>query len=327
MRTILSSCIFFGLFVLPLFLGCHFLFANDTNSIFLASSKYKQWFAGPLFTPNATTVLPGHPAIEPVIIVSDTYGKYDSYGHLHYLPDLIAVIPYVDFQLGINERIGIEIIGLIAKNFCRGATSTHFKDTIVRAGYQISMDVPNSWIPDFRILFQETLPTGNYQKLNPRRNGTDCTGQGSYQTGVHFAAQKLFWAESAHPFRMRADFGYFFQSSVQVKGFNYYGGNRKTKGIVHPNKFFTIYLFGEFSLSRTWALGCELNYQHGSKGKFSRKRSVEIEVPAFNQFVIYPEIQHTISNNSAIILGGAFTISGKNSTAFKSFLFAFLHLF
>lgn len=288
---------------------------------------YKQWFAGPLFTPNATTVAPGHPAIEPVIIISDTYGRYDSSGHLHHSPNLIGIIPYVDFQISFTEKIGIEVIGLAAKNFCRGSTSTHFKDTIFRAGYQITTDLPNSWVPDFRILFQETFPTGNYKKLNPKKHGTDCTGQGSYQTGVHFAAQKLFFAESAHPFRMRGDFGCFVQSSVHVEGFNYYGGDRETNGIVYPNKYFTAFLFGEYSLSRTWALGCEINYQLSNKGRLSRKNGADFAVPAYNQLIVYPEIQHTISSNSALIFGGAFTVSGKNSSAFRSILFAFLHLF
>lgn len=304
------------------------LFANrKIDHCHQLHSCYKQWFAGPLFTPNATTVDPKHPGIEPVIIVSNTYGKYDSSWHLESTPNLLSIIPYVDFQAGINEKIAFEIIALAAKNFCKGTTSTHFKDTILRIGYQIANDIPHSWVPDFRILLQETLPTGKYQKLNPRKYGTDCTGQGAYQTGFHLVAQKLFNADSAHPFRLRGDLGYFFQSTVKIQGQSFYGGDIGTSGIVHPGRYLTIFLFGEYALSRTWALACELNYQQGQEGRFSKQRGDEFEVPAFNQIIVFPEIQRTISKNSAIIIGGSMTIAGKNSSAFASALFAFLHIF
>lgn len=313
------------LFAQLLYAAC---FATENTQDFFSPNRcYKQWFAGPLFTPNATTVQPEHPGIEAVIIISNTYGKYDSSGNLHFTPNLIGMIPYVDFQAGITDKVAFEIIGLAVKNFCKEATSFHFKDTILRIGYQVANDISHSWVPDFRILFQETLPTGNYQKLKHHKYGTDCTGQGSYQTGVHLATQKLFYSGTRHPFRLCGDFGYFFQSSAQVQGLNYYGGNVDTSGIVHPGRYFTIYLFGEYALSRTWALACELNYQHGGEGRFSRRYGTKCEVPSFSQFIAFPEIQHTLSSNSALIIGGAFTAAGKNSTAFCNLLLAFLHMF
>lgn len=289
------------------------------------TKKYKQWFAGPLFVPNPTTVDPKHPGIEPAIIFSNTYGHYDQFGDLYFTPHTLSIIPYMDLQIGITKKIGIEIIALLTTNFSQDAASTHLKDTILRIGYQISNDKSNSWIPDFRILLQETLPTGKYHKLNVQKRGTDSTGEGSYQTGFHLVAQKLYTGK--HPLRIRADFGYFFPSPVKICGISHYGGHLTTKGTVYPGQHYTIFLFGEYALSRTWAIACELNYLSHKKGRFSSKTTDTLKVPSSHQLVIYPELQRTLSSSTALIFGSAFTLTGTNAPAYFSLSLALLHIF
>jgi hypothetical protein len=71
----------------------------------------------------------------------------------------------------------------------------------------------------------------------------------------------------------------------------------------------------------------EANYQQGRKGGFSRKRGIEIEVPAFSQLSLAPEIEHTLSPNLAFILGAWFTVKGKNSPAFRTYFLNALWIF
>ncbi len=289
--------------------------------------SYKQWFTGPLFTPNAITLEPGHPGIEPIVIFTNFYGKYDANGHLRHTPKMTNILPCVDCQGGITERIGVEVIAFVAQNFSRNVSSTNFKDSILRVGYQISNDIKHTWIPDFRIVVQETLPTGKYQKLKLQKFGTDCSGQGVFQTGLYLVTQKLFFADSCHPLRLRGVAGYFFQSSRKVKGLNFYGGGINTNGIVHPGNYMTFFLLSEYALTRKWALACELNYQRGKAGRYSWKSGQQCALPSYNQFTIYPEIQHTLSKNTALVFGGAFTASGKNSNAYYSLAWAYLYIF
>jgi len=291
------------------------------------SEKYEQWFTGPVLTPTPITMPPGHPALEVAYLVLDTYGEYKPTGTVKNVPDIWSTGPYVDFQAGFNKIIGIEFIGSITANFSQGAHSIHPRDSILRLGFQVSNDKENSWIPDFRILLQETVPTGRYRNLSLSNHATDSTGQGSFDTGVHFAVQKLFHPQKNHPLRIRGDVGYFVPAPVHIKGLSSYSETVRASGTVHPGKHFTSFLFGEYALSRTWAIACEVNYQQGERGKFSRKKGAKIRVPSFTQFTVLPEIQHTFKADVGMIIGGWFTATGKNASAFRgafvSFLFAF----
>lgn len=304
------------------------IFAVESNPLISSlPHEYKQWFTGALLTPNAKTVPPGHPALELVIIASENYGHYDSNWNLKNTQSIWGIAPFFDFQAGFNSVIGIELIGSFITNFSQGKSSTHLQDTMFRLGFQISNDKEDSWVPDFRILIQETFPTGKYRNLNPKKKGTDLTGEGSFQTGVNFVFQKLFNQKRKHPFRLRADLGYTVPSAVNVKGLNFYGGNSSTKGTIYPGRFFTGFLFGEFSLSRTCAVALELNYLHGEKGSFSGEKKGKINVSSFDELTALPEIQYTFTKNFGIVIGGWFSVAGKNVNAFRAIEGAALFLF
>ncbi len=319
---ILCDHIFFGVIVLVYSTVCHAsLLASENCPV------YKQWFTGPVLTPTPITMPPGHPSLELAFLVSDTYGEYGSDWSVNTKPSILSIGPYVDFQIGFNKILGAEFIGSVTANFSRGKHSTHLRDSIFRLGFQIATDQNDSWVPDFRILLQETVPTGKYDRLDPERNREDCTGQGSYRTGIYFAFQKLFHPKKNHDFRLRWSLGYFVPAPVNVKGVNFYGGDRNTKGIVYPGKYFTSFLFGEYALSRTWAIGCEFNYQQGESGRYTRKKGVKIGIPSFAQLSIIPEIQHTFSANLGMIIGSWFSTIGKNSPAFGGAFASVLFIF
>jgi hypothetical protein len=296
--------------------------------------KYDHWFTGPIFTPNPTTVSPGHPVIEPVLIASCTYGLYDDSWHTHSVSKMLSVGPYVDFQASFSEKVGVELIGFLVTNFRDGANSTHLRDTIFRMGFQVSNDQQDSWIPDFRILFQETFPTGKYDKLNPRKRDIDLTGNGAFETGLHFAFQKLFPLGATHCLSIRGDVGYFFPSLVSVQGLNHYTGLFNVKGKIRPGQVLRGYLTLECSISAQWNVCCETFYQYQQNGHFSGKVKAKddgsrahVKVPATAQLLVAPEIEHTITPNVGIIIGSAATVFGKNAPAFYSAFVAVLYLF
>ncbi|MBP7074555.1 MAG: hypothetical protein KBA81_04130, partial [Rhabdochlamydiaceae bacterium] len=60
---------------------CFQIFAFDKNphlNTAQPGEDYHQWFTGPILTPSPTTLPPGHPGLELELIVSKTYGFYDS---------------------------------------------------------------------------------------------------------------------------------------------------------------------------------------------------------------------------------------------------------
>ncbi len=303
-------------------------FASNCSSVLnITKPKYQQWFTGPILTPTPITMPVGHPGLEVAWLVGETYGHYNSHWNIDHIPSIWSTGPYVDFQVGFNEFLGAEYIGALLTNFSQGAHYTHVIDSIFRLGFQILTDKKDSWIPDFRILLQETVPTGKYQKLNPKKHGTDVTGRGSFQTGIHFAFQKLFRSTKGHNFRLRWTFGYFVPAPVHVSGINYLGGTKETKGKVYPGRYFSGYISSEYALSRTWAVCLESNYRIGHKGKFCRKKGPKIAVPSFRQISIAPELQHTFTSNLGILTGAWLTVTGRNSVAFRDFFISVLYAF
>ena len=180
------------------------------------------WFTGPLLAPTPINMSPGHPSIEPSLTIFNTYGKYDSKWKMKKQDNIWAINPLIDFQFGITDSLGIETLAATISNFQNGQSSTHFQDTIVLFGYQLSNDINGSWVPDCRLFLHETFPSGKYQNLNPKKMGIDSTGQGSYQTGPAISIRKRFCLHK-HFLYLYWSLGYLFPSTVRVKGFNTYG--------------------------------------------------------------------------------------------------------
>lgn len=315
------------IFILVNLIAFDSLFSTQNNFSLQKTDEYDQWFTGAIFTPLSITVDPKHPGLEVVLFSLKTYGQYNSSGRLINISTITSLSPYADFQFSINKVIGFEIISSFARNYCDKEYSTHLQDTYVRCGLQVSNDQEGTWIPDFRILIHETIPTGKYQNLDPKKNDCDLTGQGSYQTGIYFTFQKLFRAKSEHNFAIRSCIGYFISTPVKVKGLNYYGGEANSLGVVYPGNFLSYFLFGEYALNRKWALACELFYLKGWKGSFSKKRGEDIDVPAYNQLSLSPQVQYTFTRDFGLIIGSWVSLAGKNSSAFSSFFVSGLYIF
>ncbi|WP_420421690.1 hypothetical protein [Simkania sp.] len=295
---------------------------------------FQQWFTGPLFTPMAITPEKSHPALEVTVGFKDIYGVYDSDWSIKNVPDLWSVFNYYDAQLGISSILGMEIIASWAANFRQGASAVHLQDTTLRVGFQVCNEVPGTWIPDFRIIIQEVFPTGKYQNLNPSKNETDLTGLGSYQTGMYLAFQKLFKLNEKHKYQMRFSAGYFVPAPVHVEGFNAYGGGYGTKGKIYPGHYISIFCSGEYNLNKRWALAFDSNFQYNFKGRFSGKPGklgpgvkAPIASPEAAFFTLAPELEHTFTECTGMLLGVWFSVFGKNSPAFVSMFVCLLHVF
>ncbi len=301
------------------------LFSSESDCDW-TQKEYQPWFTGAILAPSPTTRSPRLPAFEAAIVGADRYGRYDGHWHRVERPTIWSVGPYLGLQLGFTKIFGVDFIGAMTSNFCHGASYTHPLDTILRLGFQVSRDQKDSWIPDFRILLQETFPSGRYEHFSLNKMGTDLSGSGSYQTGIHLAFQKLF-RRSCHPFRIRGSLGFFLPASVHVAGLNAYGGNNTTLAKVRPGSYATAYLLFEYRLCYSWALGLESNYRQGMKGRTRTKQGGKVFAPPFSELSFAPQLEHTYSEHLASRLGGWVSLVGKNTTAFATLFTSVLYKF
>ena len=294
---------------------------------------YTPWFTGPLLAPTPINMQPGHPAIEPSLTVFNTYGKYNSHWKLKKQDTTWAINPLIDFQFGITNNLGIETLVSFISNFKNGKSASHFQDTTILFGYQVSNDIKGTWVPDFRLILQETFPTGNYQKLDPAKQGIDSTGFGSFQTGPVLVFRKLFYLPHSF-FSLRWSIGYLFPSTVNVKGFNTYGGGYWTKGKAKPGQTLTAFLSGEYSINQRWVLAFDTEFLAQGKSHFTGKSGVNVtggiastRLPSSVQISFAPEVEYNFTKSSGLLAGVWFTVAGKNSAAFASAFLAYVHVF
>ena len=298
------------------------------------SLPYIPWFTGPLLAPTPVNMRPGHPSIEPIVTIAHVYGVYDSNWEVKSQPKFWSVSPLIDFQLGITDYLGLEFDVSFISNFQKGRSSTYLQDTFMFFGYQISNDTRDSWIPDCRLLIQEIFPTGKYRKLNPKKVKIESTGQGSFQTGVVLAFQKLFRLPN-QLFALHWNLSYlFFQSKADVQGFNTYGGSPNTKGKATPGQTIIAMISGEYSMNQNWVFVFDIAYSHQRKSHFSGKKGQDslgdqavVTLPASTQISVTPGLEYNFDINNGLLFGTWFTLAGENTNAFAALYLAYVHTF
>lgn len=308
---------------------------NGQNQLTSAGSRsfFKQWFMGPLLVPAPIGAAPNKPAFEPSITAYSYYGNFDNNWKIHKRNITTWSMLYTAYaQVGLNDWLGIDFIANLLSNYNKQANYTHFTDTILRVGYQISEDkhLYGDWTPNCRLIFQEVFPTGKYQKLNPSKGGTDISGQGTFQSGFYLALEKGFKYNTNHAYNLYAALGYFMPTNFKVKKENLYGGNNFTDGKIRPGSIFSIYFSGEVEVSKHISIAFDSNYEQNLAGGFTGNMGIgqPVTVPQMVSFnVAIPEIEVTITENAGIMFGPWFTFAGQNTPSFAAFFVALLVFF
>ncbi|MCB1109767.1 MAG: hypothetical protein KDK64_02210 [Chlamydiia bacterium] len=290
---------------------------------------YVPWFTGTLLPPSAVNASPGHPILAPFVSFTVTYGEYDDNWNFKGTPNTWAINPYLEYLFGINDHIGVDIYASFISNFKKGQSSTHLQDTTLLLGFQIARDTPNTWIPDIRLLLEELVPTGNYQKLDPKKLGTDATGQGSFQTGFNLIVQKLFPINNNY-LLLKWTLAYLFPAPVHVKGLNAYGGGKGTSGKVFPGQTLFFYFSGEYSLTQRWVVGFDSLFEYQQKTPFSGNPGhmldgtpLPIGRGPLVQLTLSPQVEYNLSSTSGFLFALWATVLGRNSSAFATAVAAY----
>lgn len=295
---------------------------------------YTPWFTGSLLAPSATNAKVGHPSIQPSLAVLYILGKYNESWKLEREDSFWSINPNLDLQIAITDRIGIEAIPAFVTNTGDGKSFSHFQDTNIFFGYQLSEDQDDSWVPDFRLILQTIFPSGKYDHLDPDKEGLDGTGFGSYQLGPCIAYQKLFPLSKSY-FLLHWSLAYLFPLSTHVKGFSVYGGGFGTKGTLTPGQNLIGYFSGEYSFTQHWVFAFDLQavYQRpsshfsGNVGIDEDGAPAEIGLPSSVQLSFAPQLEYNFSDNFGCLVGTWFTFAGKNAEAFAGAIAAFLYVF
>ncbi len=289
----------------------------------VAKKMFNPWYAGPLLTPSAHILPPGDVNIQPYFFYTNNYAKFDEHGHSHKISNIHTINPVVPVLIGILPWMDLSFAVQGVWNQAKKQYTGFWGDTSVGLGFGLLSEGP--YRPALLFGVRETFPSGRYQKLNPKKDGTDATGAGSYNTTLSFNISKVLWWVTLHPMNFRVSLNYSFPALVSVRDYNAYGGGSGTRGRVHPGNTFQGDLGYEYSFTQKWVAALDIVYSYSRKTTFSGHPGFSAPgVPAtvggpFNdQLSLAPALEYNPNENLSYLVGVWFSVWGRNSLNFAS---------
>ncbi|MDI9819301.1 MULTISPECIES: transporter [unclassified Legionella] len=288
------------------------------------------WLTGPLLAPAGHTIPKGHSNLELYGFYTVNEGIYNRHWRLIHTPRSESTIVNPIFSHGLTDKLDIQYAVPYIYNHNRGSSSQRLGDTSVTLGYQLLEQKESKWLPDLRVTLQEVIPTGRFESLNPLNNGADATGLGSYQTGLALNFQHLMQLGETHYLRSRFSVGYLYASSTSINGLSSYGGTPQTSGSIDPGNLLSVDLAGELTLTQNWVAVMEAYYASRSATRFRGfVGNNEQGLPAsighadIEEITLAPAIEYNFSPNIGIIAGPWFSVRGRETSDFISYVVAF----
>jgi len=279
------------------------------------------WLTGPLLSPSGHTIPYGHANYEPYLYWTINNAKYDQHWNSQKTPTSTNILMQGSIQLGVGPGVELDLAPQLYYNFSQGQDAWRIGDFPLVLSFQILQDAPDNYLPALKLRFSTQIPIGKYDRLNPHKKGTDIGGGGNWNPSVGVVLSRLFHFSGTHWLSARYFIGYYFGTPVHVHGLNNYGGSSRTRGAVYPGNAILTILGLEYTLSRNWALACDLLYQHQNRTRFSGKRGgVPSTAPSSEQFVVAPALEYNFSANIGLIAGPAITFAGRNATKYISWI-------
>jgi len=287
----------------------------------IAKKMFNPYYAGPLLTPSAHNVPPGHFNIQPYIFFTNTFAQFNDNRRSVNITDIWQLKGSFIYQMGLLSWLDFTATFNGEYNWQGNQSSGNIGDTQVELGIQLMKEQP--YRPALRVTISENLPTGRYEKLNPTKSGIQSTGSGSYATSISFNITKVIWWISTHPFSVRASFNYTIPTMVYVQGLNAYGGGFGTSGKVKPGNSIAIDTSIELSFTQHWVLAIDLVYTYqnqstfsGHKGRTAAGTTASVGAPSNDNLSCAPAIEYNPTEYMGFLFGAWFTITGRNSSDF-----------
>ncbi len=292
------------------------------------------WYTGPLLAPSGHTLPLGYGNLQPYLYYTIHKARFDEHGHKHSIPHEQVVLSQVFLQFGTASWMDVTLLTQAAYKRKEGQDSFHYGDTGLILGFQLVTDKRGSFQPDLRLIISENFPTGKYQRLDPRKKGTDRNGDGSFKTAFGFVYQKKIRVFKMHPFRIRWFVDCIYRSPVGVHDLNAFGGGNGTNGTVTLDPSFITIFAWEFSLTQRWVFAMDIQYSitgasyfQGNPGFDEKGNPFKVGDSKSTQLSLAPALEYNFNANLGALAGVWFTAYGTNTTDFISYIISLDYTF
>ncbi len=284
----------------------------------MLSASEEPWLTGPLIAPPGTITPYGSFMIQPYITYSKIIDNHSNTSQAS-SKNLTSLNPELYLYFGLSPWCDINIISEFYYNSANNQKSCQFGDFIVGFDFQLLEPDHTPYFPGIQLSVREVFPTGKHQQLNPKKLQADLAGAGTFATQFDLIFYKVSRLGKAHWLSTTVSIQYTITSLVHVRGFNAYGGNFSTDGIVRPGNAFQMIVSFEYTLDQNWALALDNYYQHTDRSTFSGNTDGnKVGSPSSEQFSLAPAIEYNFSKKLGLIGGVWFSIIQRNTPQFVS---------
>jgi hypothetical protein len=288
---------------------------------------YKNWFKGGALSFSGLCLKKGDYKIINKVFIENVTHFYDKTWLPINIPRRVGVTEIFDLRIGFLPRSDLSVIFREQSQHSGPYKSSKLADTSIRVAAQLSIPISalNSW--GWRLLLEQTFPTGHYKNLNPEKKDVEASGLGYYRTKAILAAEVLTNIEK-RLLRTRVNLSYGYSpTSCWLTNYNIYGGGLGTKGKLGPvHECFAILGF-EYTLTQNVCLVSDFEYSYSSKASFKGIKGKSLfgtealtERPVFKSVNMAPGLQINFSYNWGLNFCCWFSAAGKNTPSFQSAL-------
>jgi hypothetical protein len=242
-------------------------------------------------------------------------GHYDNGGTRHPVPHANNFGSQSYILYGLSDRAAVGLIprfGFNEPGDGRDSSKVGIGDLTLQAQYGLTRYEEGSWIPSTAFVFQETLPTGKYDRLGDRP--ADGLGAGACSTNLSWYSQYFFWMPNGRILRTRLDLSYSISGSASVHDVSVYGTTDGFYGRARPGNVALIDAAWEYSVSRNWVLALDVLYEHDSNTHVSGG-GVQLNSGPGHSWSLAPAIEYNFNSRVGVIAGAKLTTSGRNASA------------
>ena len=312
---------FWGLFTV--FSAYLYSYENSAS----CSSCYKNWFKGGPLSFSGLCIDQGKYKLKNYFIVENSGNFYDTTWLPEKIPSRVGFTEVFDLRFGFLPHTDLTIVFKEQSQFLNGHSSSRIGDTALRLGIELLHPKTPLNSFNYRLILQQTFPTGHFKNLNPWKKDLEVSGLGYYRTGVVLAGEIL---NNIHQrllrTRLNISYGYSPKSCLLTNA-NLYGGGVGTKGKLGSVHDCSAILGLEYTITQNVCLVSDFQYVFSSKAAFKGDPGLSslgtkalTERPVFQSITMAPGLQINFSFNVGLNLCCWFSAAGKNTPSFQSAL-------
>lgn len=292
------------------------------NQFNRALKMLSPWYTGPLITPSATMMPPGNGNTQPYLFLIDNYAAYnEDRKSIKLKSHLVQLQVAANLLTGVTDNFDINVTAQGFGNWQFDHSGGGYGDMGITGGFLIYKQT--RYFPAAKLTIGETFPTGQYKRLD--RFGLNSTGGGAFATQFGLAFSKVILYTTKHPMNLRFFMGYKLSTTVDVRGFNSYGGGYECKGRVRPGNSFSVDFGYEVSFTQKWVGALDIAYSctnktkfHGNPGKLADGTPSSVGKGYSDNLSLAPAIEYNFNQNLGLIGGAWFSVYGRNSVNFAA---------